>query len=61
MAKVWSSLCKNGRETESGVVKADATLEDKTFTVPAYIESVVTSSTFCVNILIISLQKPMSF
>ncbi|WP_155396824.1 hypothetical protein [Methanosarcina barkeri] len=46
MAKVWSSLCKNGRETESEVVKADGPPEDKTFTVTAYIESIVNSSTF---------------
>ncbi|WP_170943251.1 hypothetical protein [Methanosarcina spelaei] len=55
MTKVWFSLCKNGRETESGTVKADGTPEDKIFAVAAYIESGVTSSTFCVNIPIISL------
>ena len=37
--KVWFSLCKNGREIESGIVNTNGILEDKTFTATAYIES----------------------
>ncbi len=55
--KVWFSLCKNGREIESGIVNTDGTLADRIFTATAdigsgsdqlyfitYVDSVFTSS-----------------
>ncbi|MDQ1274545.1 MAG: hypothetical protein QG610_116, partial [Euryarchaeota archaeon] len=56
--KVWFSLSKNGEELESGIVNADGTVDDKTFTATAdfgdgkdqlyfiaYVDSVFVSAT----------------